>query len=281
MTRRHDDVTVEKPPTAGPFPHATHSSHAHPSRHFSPVQAAQRGSPKRLRRRSIHVSVLWRLHRELVREPLQSAALPELQERRPAPSRVLRLHHRSAEPAAQAGRVCGLLRPAQGTRKGAAPLDTAHATPDATAAGAHRVLAAVAGDFQIDPPSPLKCSIAYQRSLNEVQDECSDMDITAFVDETMLQGGTSSLPTDYATKRTVCKDGCDAESLTLKATVYSREASNAELARFGPDIMGSPLHPRGRVLCIKYLGGYIGDGPTCARKTAERLKQATAVLDRP
>ena len=89
---------------------------------------------------------------------------------------------------------------------------------DMTAAGSHQVLAAVAGDFQGDPPSPLKCSIAYQRSLNEVQDECSDIDITAFVDDTMLQGGTSSLPSDYATKRTVCKDGCDAESLTLKPT---------------------------------------------------------------
>ena len=164
-----------------------------------------------------------------------------------------------------------------GMNLAAADLD-ASMVADMTAAGAHRVLAAVVGDFQGDPPSPLKCSISYQRQLNRVQDKCSDMDITAFVDDTMLQGATPSLPTDYATKRTICKDGCDAESETLKATVYSREASDAELARFGPDIMGSPLHPEGRVLCVKYLGGYIGDGPTCARKTAERLKQATAVL---
>ena len=101
----------------------------------------------------------------------------------------------------------------------------------------------------------------------KVQDECSDMDVTAFVDDTtcLLQGGTtSSLPADYTctTKRAICKDGCNADGVpdaqgdgVLTRGVRRGVGTIRPKTSWG---FHRSLHPEGRVLHIKYLGGYTG-----------------------
>ena len=166
-----------------------------------------------------------------------------------------------------------------------ARLPSRGAGPRPTVDGAGMCYYSREGCTQGDPLGPILWSLAYHQALLEIQAQCPDTLIVAYLDDTYYLQTPAEALRSMRVGDVVTTAVCGVTSNEAKQEVFSM---GGDLAGMPSSIRGAPSAPPdaaadyagGRLLSIKVLGAFVGDAADCSRRLVARQEKALKPLRR-